>query len=56
MGGKKGDIFISVVLMFAASILSVKKFMNGSTTDGILWLIVAVATLLREIIRNKRGK
>lgn len=52
-----GDLVIAIVLIIAATIVAVLRFMKGDTTDGMLWVVVAAATLFREIRRYiKRQK
>ncbi len=46
-----GDLVIAIVLIIAATIVAVLRFTKGETTDGILWVVVAAATLFREIRR-----
>ncbi len=48
---KKGDLFISIMFIVVAGILSATKFMDGRTTDAALWLIVAIVTLIKEFRR-----
>lgn len=47
-----GDLIVSGVFMVVASVLSVTKFMNGETTDAILWIIVVLVTLIKYIRRD----
>ena len=48
---KKGNLFISIMIIVVAGILSATKFMDGRTTDAALWLIVAIVTLIKEFRR-----
>lgn len=52
----KGDLLIAIVIMIAATVLAVLRFTGGQTVDGVLWSIIAVVMLLREIRRYIRKK
>lgn len=51
-----GDLLIAVVIIIAATILAVLRYLNDNTVDALLWSIVALATLLREVRRYRKNR
>lgn len=50
------DFVIAIIITISATILAVMRYTDGKTVDGILWSIVAFATLLREILKYLKNR
>lgn len=56
MKKSKGDLLIAITLIVATTVMAVLRFINDENVDGVLWSVVAIATLFREIRRHMLSK
>lgn len=47
----RGNLLISLVLILASGYLSVSRFLDGRMIDAVLWLIVLLSVVIKEIRR-----
>ena len=47
----KGNLLISLVFILASGYLSISRFLDGRMIDAVLWLIVLLSVVIKEIRR-----